>query len=1051
MTTNRETGPYLKRGGKNAQSGDVQVNIDTLGEAYTQLKKQLDDLVKSAGSAWGGISDAEAKGTPPGPPSLSATGNPYYIEDPAHPGSWIANTATPDPKYWLRENFTVQGAGEGECIPHTLLRVSLAQGTDRSDGEVSIFLGLLVTTPADCDGIHPACTKIMQVVSVLTQADVTNGIADVLAPAGILVGDTVDCIMVAAWNAIGYNETDYATQARRYVAGFGPPLPETPVISSIRRNQHTIKIKLALQGPVDLVAPYNAPGNINYLDSVEVWTRDSTGSGVNPDDGDALVWEQEPDVGIKRIIRKIAQETKAGKLFANQHRSVAVPIQRHKGRKMWGAMRYRDRFGRVGSWANFTPSSVGDDGSTDSGTAPTVPVYSHPSGFNSYKDDVAGTHGRVEASADVYVTFEAGPQRHAKAYILRANGNVIPGEVDLEPNVSVAANVHFERNFHVGEVVTLKKIELLNGDLVETIKPGYQYTIGDGVNIESASATPAKIAPNGTVQFDVSPTGGSSPYTYLWTFHDAATSTLKNPTKTYGAVEGTYPAYLQVTDNLGHVAKTVLYVTVFAAGLPRPPGVPSAGAFTATLEASDGGGAGKFSCLLTVNLATPNPNWQDPATGGGADSVQVRVTDGTKTLWATAACELTDSSVQVQWPDVWKKNKTLVVNKIVAYHGAEKNTVTGTLASVVTTSSTVATLSVGTRDTNDNAPDVYPVTLSGPNVARVAKIHVCKGDAGVYVWNSANKERSQPTIETVDTSATPPSCTQILWNVDIHHAAAAHPEGWFRVEMDDGELGAWACRGSSATPLSAVLTASCAGMVATASAAASGGSGSYPTYRYNWGDGTSDTVVSVPTAQTHTYATSGAKTITLTVTDSLGAFGVDSKTVTPLSLKTCPGWPSVAVSSAWNTPNNATGAFDPDNEILSSRNIPSKTNSGTLALSNPLATPKNPIPDAATIVGVELHIYCFAAITPYITMASLQLLKNGIAMGTDLSQGAPWPSADSELVYGDLASNTWGVALTGADVKASGFGCILSAYNSRTTFSLYAYVDAIEFVVSWYG
>ncbi len=53
--------------------------------------------------------------------------------------------------------------------------------------------------------------------------------------------------------------------------------------------------------------------------------------------------------------------------------------------------------------------------------------------------------------------------------------------------------------------------------------------------------------------------------------------------------------------------------------------------------------------------------------------------------------------------------------------------------------------------------------------------------------------------------------------------------------------------------------------------------GTISTYRWNWGDGTSDTTSSLPTA-VHTYATTGSKTITLTVTDNDGATDTDTAT-----------------------------------------------------------------------------------------------------------------------------------------------------------------------------
>lgn len=67
------------------------------------------------------------------------------------------------------------------------------------------------------------------------------------------------------------------------------------------------------------------------------------------------------------------------------------------------------------------------------------------------------------------------------------------------------------------------------------------------------------------------------------------------------------------------------------------------------------------------------------------------------------------------------------------------------------------------------------------------------------------------------------------------------------------------------------------GQAVTLTGAATGGTGTYPSFRWSFSDGTASIVGQ---NQTVTFATAGSKTITLTVTDSAGAQNAKSVTVT---------------------------------------------------------------------------------------------------------------------------------------------------------------------------
>jgi PKD repeat protein len=83
----------------------------------------------------------------------------------------------------------------------------------------------------------------------------------------------------------------------------------------------------------------------------------------------------------------------------------------------------------------------------------------------------------------------------------------------------------------------------------------------------SASFTTSPTSPQAgaSVMFISSLSGGTSPYTYSWTFGDGGTSNLANPTHVYGGA-GTYTAVLNASDADGVVANFSLRLTVSGGG-----------------------------------------------------------------------------------------------------------------------------------------------------------------------------------------------------------------------------------------------------------------------------------------------------------------------------------------------------------------------------------------------------------------------------------------------------------------------------------------------------
>ena len=90
------------------------------------------------------------------------------------------------------------------------------------------------------------------------------------------------------------------------------------------------------------------------------------------------------------------------------------------------------------------------------------------------------------------------------------------------------------------------------------------------------------------------------------------------------------------------------------------------------------------------------------------------------------------------------------------------------------------------------------------------------------------------------------------------------------------------------------------------------------------------------------------------------------------------------------------------------------------------------IPAGATITGIQLVINRVASLADGVAGLcqdnSIQLLKGGIAQGSDESSSAAWPSSAADATYGG-SSDLWGLAWTPADINSSGFGFSFSGVD----------------------
>lgn len=94
------------------------------------------------------------------------------------------------------------------------------------------------------------------------------------------------------------------------------------------------------------------------------------------------------------------------------------------------------------------------------------------------------------------------------------------------------------------------------------------------------------------------------------------------------------------------------------------------------------------------------------------------------------------------------------------------------------------------------------------------------------------------------------------------------------------------------------------------------------------------------------------------------------------------------------------------------------------------------IPSGSTILGVEALVERSLTAAVRISDLTIQLIKGGVASGSNKAAAGFWTASDVVVNYGG-AADLWALALTDADVNASDFGlkiraqCTLGAASAR--------------------
>jgi PKD repeat protein len=402
------------------------------------------------------------------------------------------------------------------------------------------------------------------------------------------------------------------------------------------------------------------------------------------------------------------------------------------------------------------------------------------------------------------------------------------------------------------------------------------------------TSSPAHPIIGGTVTFTSTVTGGTTPYTYSWSFGDGGTSSVANPTHSY-ATAGSFTVTLTVTDSSTPAqsrtaSHTIVVASAVTADFTSTPSGPTAGQ-TVTFTSTVSGGTTPY---------TYSWNFGDGGTSNVANPTHAYSTAGTFTVTLT----VTDSSTPAQTAT---PSHTVTVSTGLAadFTSSPAHPVIG---GTVTFTSTV---------TGGKTPFVYAWTFGDGGTSSVANPTHAYATSGSFsvtlvVTDSSTPAQSSTASHTVTVasalaggftaSPSAPTIGQTVtftstvsggtipysysWTFgDSGTSTLANPThayataGTFTVTLivTDSSTPAQSVTATHSVTISAKLaadftfspTSPTTGQTVTFTSTVSGGTTPYA-YSWTFGDGATSAVAN----PTHAYATAGTFTVTLTVTDS---------------------------------------------------------------------------------------------------------------------------------------------------------------------------------------
>ena len=349
---------------------------------------------------------------------------------------------------------------------------------------------------------------------------------------------------------------------------------------------------------------------------------------------------------------------------------------------------------------------------------------------------------------------------------------------------------------------------------------------------------------------------------YSWNWGDGSPATTGATSSHSFSADGTYSVTLTVTDSLGGSATSVQDAVVAGAATPDYVARDDFGRTVATGwgQAATGGswgGAAGFSVAGGVGRITLSPG-------------QTR----TNALSAASAKDL-DARLSVS-ANKLANGGGLHVNSVVRKSAAGEYR--AKLRTLSTGAVTVAlTKLVGTTETQLTTRTLTGYTFTAGSTLELRLQTVTEGNSTAIrakVWASGAPEPSAWFVTANDAQAQLQSAGRMGVTA---YLSGTTTNGPVIVSIDNLAVTGAAVAPPHAAPVAA-FSSQVAGLGVSVDASTSTASdGATLTYSWNWGDGTPP---STGVTATHAYAAAGDRTITLTVTDSLGATAQISKTVT---------------------------------------------------------------------------------------------------------------------------------------------------------------------------
>ncbi|WP_428657680.1 Ig-like domain-containing protein [Runella sp.] len=513
-------------------------------------------------------------------------------------------------------------------------------------------------------------------------------------------------------------------------------------------------------------------------------------------------------------------------------------------------------------------SWTGPNGFTSSGANPTILNANAATHNGTYTVVVTDASG-CKATATVNVTVEDNPVL-TTASITNATCNQSNGAINITVSGGTPAYNYSWNNGATTEDLT----NLSSGSYTLTVtdsKGCFQSSTVAVISTNGPTVTNVKtnVTCNGasTGSITVTVTGGTAPYTYLWS--DGATT--KDRT---GLVAGTYS--VTVTDATGCVSTTTATITQ-PAGIVLDhvkTNVACFGGLTGSIDLSVSGGTLPYSYAWTRNSVSFSGNIQDQSSIG-AGTYQVTVTDANNCT-ATQTIVITQPSAAL--------NATRAISNVSCRNGTNGQivlTVTGGTAPYTYAWTGTNSFTATTKDIINRPAGTYNVTITDANGCTFPLVNMVITQpssliavAPVAITNVLCFGDGNGSIDVTATGGTPPYTYGWNTGATTQDISGLNP-GSYNVAVTDANgcsvtSNIFTVSGPTA-PISAIITptdADCFGASTGQISLVSGGG--TPTYTYLWSNAsTSQNLFNLP-AGDYSVTVKDANLCTQVFTTSVG-------------------------------------------------------------------------------------------------------------------------------------------------------------------------------------